>query len=72
MGDTIVDDARRVLSEADMELKCLKCESRKMLVSYSREFIANLEMETSEEAIGSSINPYNITCFDCGETIWEE
>ena len=72
MSNAIVDDAKRVLARADLEPKCLKCGSRRMFVSYSREFLANLDEETSEEAIGSSPDPYNITCSNCGETIYEE
>ena len=72
MGDAIVDETERILSEAEMEPKCPKCGSRKMSVSYSREFIVDLDKETSGEAMGSGIDPYNITCFNCGETIYEE
>ena len=72
MSDAIVDDINRILSDADIEPKCPKCGSRKMLTSYSREFIVDLDEETSMEAMGSGIDPYTITCFNCGETIYQE
>lgn len=72
MGDAIVDDTNRILSEADMESKCPKCGSRKMLVSYSRDFVVELDKEDSYEALGSGVDPSCITCFACGETFWEE
>jgi len=72
MGDIIVDEAERILSEADIEPKCPKCGSRKMFISYSREFTVNLDEETSEEAMDSGIDPYNITCYECGEPLWED
>jgi len=72
MGNAIVDDTKGILAEADIKPKCPKCGSRKMVVSYSREFIVDLDAETSEEAMGSSLDPYNITCFNCGEPIYVE
>ena len=71
MGDARVDDVRRVLSEQELEPKCPECGSKKMFVSYSRDFVTHLEEETSWETDGS-IDPYSITCFECGETIYEE
>lgn len=72
MGNLIVDDVLRVLSEADIEPKCPKCGSRKVFVSYSREFTADLGTDTSEEAVGTSLDPLNITCNECGHLIYEE
>ena len=71
MGDIIVDDTERILSEAGMGPKCPKCGSRKIFISYSTEFVVDLDEETSE-AIGSGIDPYNITCYECGEPLWAD
>ena len=69
MGNSIVDDAKRVLSEAGIGSQCPKCGNRKMFVSYSREFIIDLDKETSQEAEDSGIDPCNITCYKCAEPI---
>jgi len=74
MGDAIVDDVKRVLSEADKKPKCPKCGSRRMFVTYSRLFRVDLDEDSSEDTMGSSLDPQRIACAecDCGETIYEE
>ena len=80
MGDAIVDNTIRVMSEAEigiwiekdeLELQCPTCRSKKMFVSYGREFVVDLEKETSYETEGD-IDPYSIVCFECGQSLLEE
>ena len=72
MGDAIVDDAKRLLSRVDIAVGCPNCGSRKMLVSYARDFVVDLDKETSYETSSCELNPYCITCFKCLEVIYEE
>jgi len=71
MGDIVVDDAEQALAYSDLPGQCL-CGSKKFRVSYLREYIADVDQGFSYEAIGSGLDPYEITCYQCGKVLYTE
>lgn len=68
MGDAIVDDVKRALSEEDLMPECPSCSSKQLHVCYTREYRVDLEDETSSETLDSGLNPTKISC-SCGWSI---
>jgi len=70
MGDIVIDEASRTLSEAGKEPKCPSCGSTVLDVSYVRTFIAYFDSGSSAEEAYGSPDPNRISCHACGEVLW--
>jgi len=69
MGDLIVDDVRKILTEANIKPVCPDCGSGIFSVSYLTEYTVYLGSERVEMA---APEPVCISCHDCGVVIWQK